>query len=71
MLSGLDRVQQLVKGTGFVELTAGVLKPFDGELGAFARGEIGIKPTDSTSFFGFAEATLKQVQAGLGFRKTF
>ncbi len=69
--SGLDRVQELIKGGGFAELTAGVVKPYDGELDGFVRGEVGYKPTDTTSFFGFVEATLKQAQAGLGFRKDF
>ncbi len=71
MLSGLDRVQQLTAGTGFVNLDAGVIAPFNGQLDAFARGEVGFHPTDSTSIFGFAEATLKQVQAGIGARLTF
>lgn len=61
----------MVPGSGFFDLTAGVVAPFGGPIDVSARAELGVKPSESTSIFGFAEATLKQVQAGLGFRKTF
>ncbi len=67
VLSGFERVKKLTAGHGFADVTAVVTAPFGGQLNAGVRGQVGIKPTDTTSFFGFAEATLKQVQAGLGF----
>ncbi len=67
MLSGLERVKKLTAGHGFADITAVISAPHGGQLNAGVRGQVGIKPTDTTSFFGFAEATLKQVQAGLGF----
>ncbi len=65
--TGMSKVRRLTAGHGFADITAGATIPFNAAPTAFARGQIGVHPTDNTSFFGFAEATLKQVQAGLGF----
>ncbi len=71
MLSGLDRVDQLVPGHGFANLTAGVNDVFGGGLGAFVEGEVGWKPRENVDLFGFAKADLVGVQAGIGARVSF
>lgn len=71
MLAGLDRAGLLPTGTGYAELTAGVAKPWQGDLDAYVRGELGWHPTDSLSAFAFAEGGLRGVQAGVGARVTF
>ncbi len=71
VLTGLDRVAALIPHTGFAELTAGVRVPFGAQPDAFVRGELGWKPEESISLFGFAEAKLREFTAGVGARKTF
>ncbi len=71
MRSGLDRVAQLVPGTGFLDVTAGVAKPWQGSLDAFVRAEAGWHPTDNLSAFAFAQADLQGAKAGIGARVTF
>lgn len=70
--AGLDRVGSLVPGTGYLELTAGVSKPWDDALSAFARAEAGWKPRENVDLFGFAQVdTQNGAQAGVGARLTW
>lgn len=73
--AGLERVEALKPGQGFAEATAGVRGDWSGGLVAFARGEVGFKPTSATALFGFAEATAGGAtpgwMAGVGARVTW
>lgn len=70
--AGLDRVAKLIPGSGYLELTAGVDKPWDAALNAYVRTEIGWKPHESVDLFGFAQAdTQSGAQAGIGARLTW
>lgn len=71
VLSGLDKVGMLAPGRGFAEITAGVAKPWQGELDAYVRAELGFRPRDWLDLFGFGQADLRGVQAGAGARLRF
>lgn len=64
---GLDRVDVLQPGHGFVNLTAGVST----STGAFANVEAGWKPHQALSVFGFGRWTPVESMAGVGARLTF
>lgn len=64
-------MSKLVPGTGFAELTAGVDKPWAGDLNAFVRGELGWHPKDNLEAFAFGQADLHGAQAGIGARVSF
>lgn len=69
--AGLDRAASLVPGSGYAELTAGVVKPWESGLNAFVRAEIGWHPAENVSLFAFGEADVHGAQAGVGSRITF
>ncbi len=71
MRSGLERVGRLAPGSGFAEVTAGVVAPWSGALDAYVRAELGWHPTESLSAFAFAQAGLQGAQAGVGGRLRF
>ncbi len=71
MLSGLTRASLLPVGTGFLDVTAGVVRPWSGGMDGYVRAEIGIRPLDNVDLFGFAQAGLVGVAAGAGARVTF
>ena len=68
MRAGLDRASKLLPGTGYAELTAGLVKPWAEGLGGYVRGELGMHLNQGLSAFAFAEATLQGGQAGVGAR---
>lgn len=55
--AGLARVDALVPGTGYAEVTAGARGEGASVVG-YVRGEVGARPTKNVSLFGFGEATL-------------
>lgn len=55
--AGLSRVDALVPGTGYAEVTAGARGEGTSVVG-YVRGEVGAKPTKNVSLFGFGEATV-------------
>ncbi len=69
--AGLDRVDALVPGHGFANLTAGVNQQWGGQLGAFVEAEVGFKPRENVDLFAFGKADLAGASAGLGARLTF
>lgn len=69
--AGLDSASKLKTGTGSFDLTAGVDERFSGGLNAFVRGEIEWHPLDNITGFGFAQANLDGVSAGIGLKGTF
>lgn len=70
--AGLDRVAKLIPGSGYLELTAGVAKPWDDALSAYARAEVGWKPRENVDLFGFAQVDSQSgAQAGVGARLTW
>ncbi len=69
--TGLDRATLLPIGTGFAQLSAGMVKPWGGTLDAFVRAELGARPLANLSAFAFAEANRFGAQAGVGARVTF
>lgn len=75
LAAGLKRVDALVPGQGFAELTAGARGDFAGGLVGFARGELGYKPLTNLSLFAFGEATVGGMtpgwMAGVGGRVTW
>lgn len=58
-------------GSGYLDFNAGVNHLWAGQTNAFARAEAGWKPTANATLFGYAEADLVGVQAGVGARVTF
>lgn len=64
-------------GRGYAELSAGVRGLPGGEVLGFARGELGYRPTQHLSVFGFGDVTLggrlqpPAWMAGLGLRYAF
>lgn len=58
-------------GSGYLEATLGAGAPWGGPAALQARAEVGVRPTEAWSVFGFAEATLRDWQAGLGARLTW
>lgn len=76
---GLDRVDARAVGTGYAELTAGVRGLPGGDVLGFARGELGYRPTERLSVFGFGEADVTlggrllppSWMAGVGARYSF
>ncbi len=69
--SGLDRASRLVPGSGFAELTAGVVHPWQGDTSAFLRGEVGWHLAEPLAAFAFAQADRVGIQAGIGARLSF
>lgn len=70
--AGLDRVASLTPGHGWLDLVAGV-STVDG---AFARGEVGVKPTNWLDAFAFGEVRARpgspvEGLAGVGARARF
>lgn len=65
MRAGLERAAKLVPGTGFLEVTAGVAKPWQGGLDAFVRAELEWRPTERLTTGAFAQAGLEGVAAGI------
>jgi hypothetical protein len=64
-------VSLLPVATGFVEVTAGVVAPWQDRLNAYVRGEVGFRPHSRVDLFGFAQASLDGFQGGIGARATF
>ena len=58
-------------GAGFANLVAGVRNDWRTGLDAFVRGEVGFRPAENVSLFGFGEADVHGAQAGVGARVTF
>ena len=54
--AGLDRVSLLPVGTGYAELSAGA-RGLGGSAVGFVRGEVGWRPAQRVSVFGFGEGT--------------
>ena len=71
ILEGLGRVSLAPGLGGYAEATAGLFRPWGGHLSGFVRGEIGWKPVDNISFFGFSQADGVGVQTGVGARLQF
>lgn len=69
--SGLDRVGKLAPGSGFLDVTAGLRKDWQGGLDAFVRGEVGVKARENVDLFGFASGDRVGLQAGVGARVRF
>lgn len=67
VLKGLDRVDLLAPGRGFVEASAG----FSTLTGAFAKVEAGWRVSPFGSVFAFGQATPVESSAGIGARFTF
>lgn len=67
----MDRAESLKVGTGYAEVTAGFVKPWESGLNAYVRGEVGWHPAANVGLFGFAEANMDGAQAGIGARITF
>ena len=64
VLAGLDRVGKLGVGRGFLEATAGV----SSAAGLFGRLEVGARPLEQVSVFGYGQVTapLPGTPAGWG-----
>lgn len=71
MRAGLDRAELLGVGHGYAEATAGLVRPWDGQLSAFARIEAGAHSLAGLDLFAFGRADLVGVQAGAGARVTW
>lgn len=69
--AGLDQAKLLPTGHGYASIDAGVNHLWTGDTSAFMRLEAGWHPTDSLTAFGYAQADLQGVQAGVGARVTF
>lgn len=71
MCAGLDSAEHLGVGRGYLEASAGVDRPWNGPLEAFARLEAGAHPLTNLSLFAFGQADLVGLSAGAGARVTF
>jgi hypothetical protein len=64
--SGLERAALLKPATGYGELVAGLASPFSGAPEWLVRAEVGWRPHESLSVFGFGEVHRVGLAAGVG-----
>lgn len=72
VVAGLDKVDALGVAGGYAEVTGG-LRGVGKDFAAFARGEVGYRPTANVSLFAFGDGTFRTsiapaFMAGLGAR---